>query len=94
MKREQLIKHWTFMEAFRNGKQLQYRYGDSWRDVSDPSFDIGTEYRIKPEKKTAWLNIYPNGYAVFYPTKEVALSNPDPHPAACIQITYEEGEGL
>jgi hypothetical protein len=57
----------------------------------DDLFDI-------PVKHTRWVNVYPSG--VFYsittsfPTKEAADSYAAKHRVACIEVTFEEGEGL
>lgn len=50
MTREQIIKHWDVIQAFKEGKQIQYRYyeSDEWEDIDMPSFVIYFEYRIKP----------------------------------------------
>jgi hypothetical protein len=51
-----------------------------------------------PVKHTRWVNVYPSG--VFYsintsfPTKEAADSYAAKHRVACIEVTFEEGEGL
>ena len=91
--REGLIKHWSVVEAFRNGKKVQWRDRDRevWVDLPAPGFVVDHEYRIKPEKKTVWLNLYPKmGFA----TKEQADAGAGCSRLACIQITSEEGEGL
>ena len=51
MTREALIKHWDVIQAFKEGKQIQYN--DSvpqiWQDTTDPQFKLAVEYRVKPE---------------------------------------------
>ncbi len=51
MTREQVIKWWKEIEAFKNGKEIQYRnkQNDKWNDAETPTFSFNTEYRIKPE---------------------------------------------
>jgi hypothetical protein len=53
MKREQFLKHWKVMEAFKNGKTIQYKNGEgTWQNaLVDPMFTESVEYRIKPEAK-------------------------------------------
>lgn len=51
-----------------------------------------------PEKKTAWANIYRNGDGFVHENKEAAnraigLGASDER-IACIEVTYEEGQGL
>lgn len=59
------------------------------------------QWRIKPEKKTGWINVYvsehiaTSRHAIIWDTKQEADKNADHNSRiACIQITYEEGEGL
>ena len=51
MTREALSKHWNVIQAFKEGKQIQYN--DSvpqiWQDTTDPQFKLAVEYRVKPE---------------------------------------------
>lgn len=98
MKRETLIKYWKIVEAFRNGKKVQYKNSDgAWVDTDHPSFIDAYEYRIKPERKTGWVNIYGDSAvaAGIYQRKIDADENADgKRRVACIQISYEEGEGL
>lgn len=49
MDREQLKKHWEVIQAFKEGKSIQYStIKGSWNDTNSPNFDISTNYRIKP----------------------------------------------
>ena len=41
-------------------------------------------------KREAWLNVYPEALAYYYPTKEEADSNATPRRLACIRIEWEE----
>lgn len=58
------------------------------------------EFRIKKEKKKGWINIYKKSYPyispLIYATKEdaVAQRRHGEDCAACIEIEYEEGQGL
>jgi hypothetical protein len=51
MTREQLVKHWDVIEAYKNGKEVQYSPEDitEWIDHEEPSFNLCTKYRVKPE---------------------------------------------
>ena len=55
MTREQLKIMLPIMQAFAEGKTLQYRVNkenNEWKDIDNPSFyDAPSEYRIKPEPK-------------------------------------------
>ena len=37
------------VQALAEGKTLQCKYIDGWRDVESPTFDENYQYRIKPE---------------------------------------------
>ena len=51
MTRESLIKHLDVMQAFKDGKKLKVRFGDSFIDDSNPSFGFYEEYIIVEEKE-------------------------------------------
>jgi len=49
MTSEQVIKWWKEIEAFKNGKVIQFaNVSGDWHDDTNPSFTM-LEYRIKPE---------------------------------------------
>lgn len=102
MTRDQLLKHWTVIEAFRNGKQIQVSSNtlpENWTDTENPNFHH-LKYRIKPEKKEIWVNMYPQDgritRALGYSTREEAdrFGKQNPDRIACVKIVYEEGDGL
>ena len=50
---------------------------------------------LMPQKKVAWLNIYPEGVVYGeYESKACADMGACPDRIACIRVEYEEGEGL
>ena len=51
MTREEVIKHWNEIQAFKEGKEIEYYFkgGDTWYIAQTPNFDSETQYRIKPE---------------------------------------------
>ena len=53
MTREALIKHWDVIQAFKEGKQIQYKDSvtPTWQDTTEPKFKLEVEYREKPEAK-------------------------------------------
>lgn len=104
MNREQAAKLLPIIQAFAEGKEIQFFNvtipENGWVEDKD-LFHFGAnnlKYRIKAEKKTGWINLYPSGpYNQIYSTKEQAnnsASFQQDNRIACIQITYEEGEGL
>ena len=50
MTREQLIKHWDVIKAFKEGKEIQYKdiFTKEFEDIDEPYFKLNVEYRIKP----------------------------------------------
>jgi hypothetical protein len=52
MTREEAKKWGKEIQAFAEGKTIQiHSHGPSWLDISDPSWNMDSEYRIKPESK-------------------------------------------
>jgi len=50
MTREQVIKHWNEIQAFKDGKEIEMRRnGEEWKLNRNPMFANDFEYRIKPE---------------------------------------------
>lgn len=93
---ERAKKLFPIVQAFAEGRVIQAKYDDdgAWIDTDSPSFYDCVEYRIKPETKTGWVNIYALGVAYGYSSKKEAEDQADPKRIACIQIIYTEGEGL
>ena len=45
-------KHHDAIVAWAKGSKVQMQVGDSfWFDIEHPSWDVATEYRVKPEEK-------------------------------------------
>lgn len=50
MTREQVIKYWNEIQAFKEGKEIEIRRdGEEWEINRNPMFANYFEYRIKPE---------------------------------------------
>ena len=50
MIREQAKELLPIIQAFAEGKTIQYKVKGGWQDIDNPSFnDLPSEYRIKPE---------------------------------------------
>ena len=58
MTREALIKHWNVIQAFKEGKQIQYNDSvpQTWQDTTDPQFKLAVEYRVKPKQTKQYKN--------------------------------------
>lgn len=84
------------IQAFAEGKTIQLKYPpDIWIDQTSCSFVHDSDrYRIKPEKKKGWVNIYPDIASGAYESKEKADRAASRSRIACIKIEYEEGQGL
>lgn len=90
-------KHAAVIKAWADGAIVQINYRDpdsNWYDIKQPTWDIKHGYRIKPEKKEGWLNIYSNGSGNLHESRVPADLHAAASRIACIKITYEEGEGL
>jgi hypothetical protein len=88
------------IQAFALGKVIEFRTANNseWLVVKMPTWLDNCDYRIKPEKKKAWVNVYnwkmvPCSYDISS-TKEQADNRASPSRIACIEIEYEEGQGL
>ena len=51
MNRKETVERIKIMQAFVDGKQIQYKDDGRWKDVKDPMWSSINEYRIKPEPK-------------------------------------------
>jgi len=55
----EVVKHWDMICAFKEGKELQYKYISTpeadWQEASDPTFKMNVIYRVKPESRTLRL---------------------------------------
>jgi hypothetical protein len=64
------------VQALVNGKTIEYHTeldGGKWTEVTEVEFTSKPEqYRIKPDPRKIWVNIYPDGALQAYPTKEKA----------------------
>jgi hypothetical protein len=86
------LDNYKYIFAHANDAAL-YSYLEIGRsDGFSNHFDIICK---KPEKITKWVNVYADNRWVAYDTKQDAGRSAGMIcPTACIQITYEEGEGL
>ena len=105
---ETIKKHFDVITAYMTGAQIQYflEHGPeagTWQNIDCPAWRLDCEYRVKPEEKTTWLNVYPGS------TKSAAYTGFIPHKTkkdadkaavycknrvACLKVIYFEGEGL
>jgi hypothetical protein len=53
MTREQFIKHWKLIEAFKNGAEIEFydEEDGEWENVSSPYFSTADKYRVKPKQE-------------------------------------------
>lgn len=74
MTRDEAKKLLPIIQAFAEGKEVQYFTGSGWETTSIPSFDLVVQWRIKPEPKEIWVNEYESGIIKMlgHPTKELA----------------------
>ncbi len=96
-------KHADVIIAYAEGKEIQHRRIDAldgeWTTpLGLHNLNSGVyDWRVKPEKKKFWLNIYSNGSKAAYDSRESADErcglSISPR-IACIEVEYEEGQGL
>lgn len=93
------------LQAYAEGKEIQYQspIRDNWIDCKDfnaicTNGNVGiVKWRVKPETKTGWIAIHQDGLRTSSVCKSAfsAISQLGAnHTAACLPISYEEGEGL
>jgi hypothetical protein len=94
------------IQALAEGKTIQWLVGKTWHDLDTVGWDQDpTKYRIKPEKKRGWLVIMNGSLQPLFNNEQQARkyiqqhreqnkNNKDSVIAACIEIEYEEGQGL
>jgi len=49
---------------------------------------------VKPKSGKVWMNMYPDGDAFVYETKEIADGVAGKSRLACVEVSWTEGEGL
>lgn len=60
MNKEQTAERIKVMQAYLDGKTIEFLFGSDWLEVSEPSWEFGKyQYRIKPEPRE-W-NVFVNG---------------------------------
>lgn len=96
--------HADVLIAIAEGREVQFRrYSTSdWEDATeehlfplDPRNTL--QWRVKPQKLKRWMNVYEHGLSCFHTRAEAdfhakhgsALTR-----IACIEIEFEDGEGL
>lgn len=74
---------------------------ESFLPFSDSSKDYASLINVpeKPKKHKVWVNIYPISTYIYrtvycYPSRESADKNHDVDRIACVEVEFEEGEGL
>lgn len=104
-------KHAEILKALAEGKTIQYKNvhcDNVWRDMPYTTVgdvwnslclgkDTSFSFRVKPEKKKGWINIYPTNQCSekVHATKEAAtIADGAEWRIACIEIEYDEGQGL
>lgn len=74
MNREDAKNLLPIIQAFADGKEVQWQESGKWRTAVGPSFCADFEWRIKPEPREIWVNEYKFGSDVYY-SKEAAKAN-------------------
>jgi hypothetical protein len=95
MNREEAKALLPVIQAYADGKEVE------WRNPKDKLWEpaeglhIGGQYRIKPEKRERWLVIFSNGGSeIINELPNIGLKEYYHDAIACIRIEYTAGEGL
>jgi hypothetical protein len=72
----------SILQAFKEGKTIQYRKlgFPEWCEASGDGWNFsGYEYRVKPEPREWWINVYPEYENIYnvYKTQADAEANKD-----------------
>lgn len=49
------------MQAFTEGKEIEYRTSCGWFSTNEPTWALNYEYRIKPEPIDGWYIVHEDG---------------------------------
>lgn len=62
------------IQAYAEGKVIQIATKEGWKDLANPPcFTMAVDrYRIKPEPREWWINVYNNGDKTAYSAKDIA----------------------
>ena len=71
MTRDEAKKLLPIIQAYADGKDVQYKSNldGSWKNSRELFFDIGLEWRIKPEPMECWVVVGRDGDLVAYTSK-------------------------
>lgn len=90
MTRERAKELLPVIQAWAEGKAVQCRgryCSDNWGDSTCPTWRDDFDYRIKPEPREWWVNVYPGDSAGnLHNTKEHADSHSSDRRIACIKV--------
>ena len=88
--KEQLRQEDAYREikqAYADGKPIQYKYNDAWLDSNAPDFiELPECYRVKPEPRVWWMNVYKDGYGAAHRTSSDANNAANSSRVACVKV--------
>ncbi len=89
-------KEWRYVGPTSRGRYVVERMMDGYVATVNEYGYNGIIHEIKNvvQKHTAWCNFYPLGSGGVHQTREDADLNALVHRIACIQVEFEEGDGL
>lgn len=77
------------IQAWAEGKGVQHRchVDPFWHNAENPTWNEDFDYRIKPEPREWWVNVYPgNSAGNLHDTKGSADSHSSDRRIACIKV--------
>ena len=95
MNRERAKELLPIIQAFAEGKEIEYKpEGGVWTpfdsQVCGPEFLSHNQYRIKPNPRYIWLNVYERYASGSYSTKKQADFNAGDGRVGCMKILIED----
>ncbi len=104
MTKTEIARRIHVMNAWLDGKTIQVHnpvYVEEWRTIGEdeiPKFNFElNQYRVKPEKKVAYINLYNatithEPHVFQHPTRVKADANADRDCVARVRVEYVEGQ--
>lgn len=95
MNRTSAKKYLDVIKAFAEGATIESRYIDKkgWFEVGSPTFSTVAEYRVKPESKVFYVNVYEGCFGgLSFRTREMADDRACGDRLAVLKVINSDGD--
>ena len=95
MNRTNVKKYLDVIKAFAEGATIESRYIDEkdWFEVESPTFSTVAEYRVKPEPKVFYVNVYEDCFGgLNFRTREMADDKACVDRLAVLKVINSDGD--